>query len=572
MAGEMTSISDSRENTALAGTDPPINSDRRGTIRSLSESFISLFIAVLLFRSFAAEGYMISTGSMAPCLLGFHKRVECPTCRELFAFGVAYDTDDPDEADELIRARSRAVCPNCGQTGIDLSEVPRNHGDQLLVNKQAYQYRSPQRWEVIVFRNPAKPTEAYVKRVVGLPGERIQLSEGDVTINGRLARKDYEQQRAMRILVHNHDHRPKRDSGFQPHWRPSPEDAVHLREATEPAGWQVDGNGFALKQGQERRPDHEPYRWVEYRHWVRSGGMHDTSVTLQDWPVGVEVSSVPPVGLRYDPESKALSCTGGLSESALTEILALTDDEMFHAAMRQLYELSHFAPLTDEYGYNPVEGGAVPNLVRDVMVSCRVQILNGSGEFAIQMTDGARNFACVMDASRREIRLLVGDDEKPLTTGDWPKSLDKGTPIVEMSIIDQQIVLAVDGQLAMPPFPIEIPPETPIPRCAVRVGGRGLDVHVDQLKLYRDVYYTTARGRNGVIRPFVLDEDQFFMLGDNSPVSHDSRRWDDAPVDRSLLLGKPFLVHLPSKPGRLRIWSYEMHLRMPDVERVRFLR
>ena len=567
----MTSNSDLRDKTAPA-TDPPVDADRRGTIRSLSESFISLFIAVLLFRTFAAEGYMISTGSMAPCLLGFHKRVECPTCKELFAFGVAYDTDDPDDADELIRARSRAVCPNCGQTGIDLSEVPRNHGDQLLVNKQAYQYRSPRRWEIIVFRNPAKPTEAYVKRVVGLPGERLQLSDGDILIDGRLMRKDYEQQRAMRILVHNHNHRPRRDPGFQPHWRPSPEDVVHLREASEPAGWQVDDDGFLLSQGQERRPDQEPYRWVEYRHWIRSGGLHDTSVTLQEWPRGVEPSAVPPVGLRYDPQSRTLSCTGALQESALKEILALTDDETFQAAMRQLYEASHLAPLTDDYGYNPVEGGAIPNFVRDVMVSCRVRIENGSGEFAIQMTDGTHNFACVMDASRREIRLLVDDEDEPLVTGDWPKSFDKGAPIVEMSIIDQQIIVAVDGQLVMQPWPLEIPSETPIPRCAVRIGGRGLDVHIDQLKLYRDVYYTTARSRNGVIRPFILNEDQFFMLGDNSPVSHDSRRWDDAPVHRSLLLGKPFLVHLPSKPGRLKIGSYEMHLRLPDTERIRFLK
>ena len=117
---------------------PRFDADRRGALRSLVESFLSLFVAVLLFRTFAAEGYMISTGSMAPCLLGFHKRVECPTCGETFPFGVAYDTDDETKSEELVRGRSRAICPNCGQRAIDLSEVPRNHGDQLLVNKQAF--------------------------------------------------------------------------------------------------------------------------------------------------------------------------------------------------------------------------------------------------------------------------------------------------------------------------------------------------------------------------------------------------------------------------------------------------
>ena len=79
MAGEMTLNSDSQENPEWTATDRH-DPDRRGVIRSLTESLVSLFIAVLLFRTFVAEGYMISTGSMAPCLLGFHKRVECPKC------------------------------------------------------------------------------------------------------------------------------------------------------------------------------------------------------------------------------------------------------------------------------------------------------------------------------------------------------------------------------------------------------------------------------------------------------------------------------------------------------------
>ena len=76
--------------------------DRRGTFRALTEAFVSLFVAVLLFRTFAAEGYMISTGSMAPSLLGFHKRVVCPTCGITFPFGTAYDTDEDPEANVAV--------------------------------------------------------------------------------------------------------------------------------------------------------------------------------------------------------------------------------------------------------------------------------------------------------------------------------------------------------------------------------------------------------------------------------------------------------------------------------------
>ena len=95
---------------------------------------------------------------------------------------------------------------------------------------------------------------------------------------------------------------------------------------------------------------------------------------------------------------------------------------------------------------------------------------------------------------------------------------------------------------------------------------------VSQIKLYRDVYYTDTRGRHAVSRPFELKDNEFFVLGDNSPVSHDSRRWENPVVRRSLLVGKPFLVHLPSMPGTLRVGSRELHLRLPDWQRIRFLR
>ena len=570
--GTTSRATSSRSVESRPGNSPRFDPDRRGAVRSLVESFISLFVAVLLFRTFAAEGYMISTGSMAPCLLGFHKRVECPTCGATFPFGVAYDTDDESRADELARGRTRAICPNCGQKAIDIAEVPRNHGDQLLVNKQAYLYRSPQRWEIVVFRNPAKPTEAYVKRVVGLPGEKIQLSDGDVVIDGQLARKSFDRQRAMRILVHDHDHRPKSDPGFQAHWQPVAAEAVDVSETTKPTGWRAAGDGFVLRQGNERRPDREPFHWVEYRHWIRAGGLHETSVPLTHWPEEVQPSSVPPAGLRFDPKTATLSCTGALVINVAQRITDLTEDGPFRTAIGELYEASHVAPLIDNYGYNPNEGGAVPNPVRDVMLSARVQWESGAGEFAVQLTDGSQNFTVVFDASRREVRLFAGDGEEPVATGDWPKSLDKAAATVEASLFDKQIIVAVNGQPLMEPWPFETPSGTPAPRSAVRFGARGLDVRVDQLKLYRDVYYTSSRARHGVNRPHELGDDDFFMLGDNSPVSHDSRRWDEAPVHRSLLLGKPFLVHLPSKPGRLRIGDREMHLRLPDTERVRFLK
>src|SRR5579859_7755741 len=74
--------------------DTAIQSRREpgGGLRALGEAIICLYIAVILFRTFEVEGYIISTGSMAPSLLGFHKRVVCPSCGFTFALGIAVDT------------------------------------------------------------------------------------------------------------------------------------------------------------------------------------------------------------------------------------------------------------------------------------------------------------------------------------------------------------------------------------------------------------------------------------------------------------------------------------------------
>lgn len=568
---------------ATSFTDP----DRRGTIRALGEAFISLFVAVLLFRTFAAEGYMISTGSMAPCLLGYHKRVVCPTCQMIFPFGTAYDTDEDPEANLPMTSRLHAVCPNCGQPGIDVSEVPRNHGDQLLVNKQAFLYQSPKRWEVIVFRNPAHPTEAYVKRAIGLPGERIQIVGGDVVVNGQVARKSYSQQVATRILVHDHDFQPIDDPEFQPHWQiVDPEQEVTLR--TNSLSWSAKKSSFAFHGEKVRRPDKESFAWVEYHHWMRSGGMHDTTVPLDQWPDSLDSASVPKAGLRYDPRKGEFSVTGTLSQEIARQLLAMTDDDAFRNAVRELYEASHIVAVTDEYGYNPADEAGTPNPVRDLMVSMKIDPEGGAGEFVIEITNGATVFAVVFDMIRREVHLFAeplpegtalnsqpigfAPKSEPVASAPWPKSLSTNGGTVEVSLFDKQVLVAIDRETLMDPWPFELPSGGQPPRIPIRFGARGLDIKVSQLKVFRDVYYTDARARHAVNRPYELSDEEYFVLGDNSPVSHDSRRWEKPGVHRSLLIGKPFLVHLPSKPGRLRFGNHEMQLRIPDWERIRFLK
>jgi len=54
--------------------------------------------------------------------------------------------------------------------------------DYLLIDELSYRFREPERGEVIVFKYPDNPKEHFLKRIIGLPGERIKIAEGEVII------------------------------------------------------------------------------------------------------------------------------------------------------------------------------------------------------------------------------------------------------------------------------------------------------------------------------------------------------------------------------------------------------
>ena len=54
--------------------------------------------------------------------------------------------------------------------------------EYLLVDEISYRFRSPQRGEVVIFHFPRDPKQYYIKRIIGLPGEKIVISDGKVTV------------------------------------------------------------------------------------------------------------------------------------------------------------------------------------------------------------------------------------------------------------------------------------------------------------------------------------------------------------------------------------------------------
>lgn len=121
----------SLERAQLKGRDlrPGLQRKPLSALFDQIESLASALVIVLLVWHFALEAFRIPSGSMAPTLSG-----------------------DP------------------------------VWGDRVFVDKFAYEFRDPVRWEPTVFRYPLRRSDPYVKRLIGLPGEELLIAQGDIYV------------------------------------------------------------------------------------------------------------------------------------------------------------------------------------------------------------------------------------------------------------------------------------------------------------------------------------------------------------------------------------------------------
>lgn len=64
-------------------------------------------------------------------------------------------------------------------------------GSRILINRLAYTFEEPERGDVVAFYWPDDPTQIYLKRVMGVPGDTIQGLDGMVYVNGLPLTEDY---------------------------------------------------------------------------------------------------------------------------------------------------------------------------------------------------------------------------------------------------------------------------------------------------------------------------------------------------------------------------------------------
>src|SRR5271166_4524660 len=205
--------------------------------RETVEAIVVALILALVVRGFEAQAFVIPTGSMAPTLMGRHKELSCPQCGFVYSVNASQEVEGP----SLPRQVFSGICVNCRYQARGLTEAPSFKGDRILVMMFPYDLpflpgsSPPERWDVVVFRYPEEPEVSYIKRLVGLPGETIRITHGDIYVKPpggdayALTRKPLKHQSAMQINVYDDRHQ-SRTLAADPQWR---------RWRSQADGWQT---------------------------------------------------------------------------------------------------------------------------------------------------------------------------------------------------------------------------------------------------------------------------------------------------------------------------------------------
>ncbi len=405
---------------------------------------------------------------------------------------------------------NHVACPNCGKR-LSLADARDINGDRLLVDKNVFNIRSPRRWEMAVFHcpdtDPKEYRKPYVKRVVGLPGETLLIDDGEVYADGELLRKDLPELRETRVLVF--------DMAFVP----------------EPGGW----NQRWLVEPPENDPRLPP----------ASG--------RQPEPADNSVVKGGVLTLNADSPQQSVGAT----------YRHWNLDERKEEVIRAW----------NSYDGLPRYFGQLP-AVHDFSLECEVEVVTAfpDATFACRLLDGADSVnAEVSVGPKASGRIVVGQDSKGPLASVRGASLELGsTHRVEFSFVNRRAILAIDGKTMLPPA--DLPPATKRGevRRPLQLGARGCKLVIRNLKLYRDTHYTQF-GEHGTQHPAVLGPHEFFMLGDNSGNSQDSRKWPSPAVPEAEFIGKPFLIHQPLRPARVTIWGEERLFQTVDWSRLRWL-
>jgi signal peptidase I len=592
-------------------------------VRETIESIVIAFVLAFLFRTFEAEAFVIPTGSMSPALQGRHKDVDCSECGYRFRVSASEEEGDAAQQQLAIVRNPRVngirkqqalqemrmhdtlggICPMCRQTMIfrtdleggvpnfvnlnGVEDQPSYPGDRILVNKYGYAFQEPQRWDVVVFKFPGNGEMNYIKRLVGLPGETLRVYQGDVFSGPLDNGEDFhiEQKPAGKVAtmlqtVHDTDYEPTilHQAGWPQRWAPTDD------------GWEVD-----LQPGEQTvqqqflvDTDDDSIAWLRYRHMVP---------TDKDWGVARTIAK----SEDFDPQMKARWLEGARPQ-------LIRDFNSYNARKIRNHVLN--------MGWTTPQRYLGMHWVGDLAVDCEVQIEKPQGELVLDLVEAGKHFFCTIDINSGVATLGIDaeDDYHPSATTSVNST---GSYRLRFANVDDRLLLWVDGDavdFGDTTYDVDSlfgERKQMIPRTSaddpgdlspVGVGARGAALKVTRLQVLRDIYYVATKWsdtqnitdyRTGQFRvelpdgtqlpaltssrqlfvepatwprfltrqhvEFPIEENQFFVMGDNSPESMDCRLWKGNPrskgvpggayLDRRLLTGKAVCVFWPHSWG-----------------------
>ncbi len=489
--------------------------------RALGGIILSVCLVVMI-HVWLLEAFVVPTGSMAPVLAGHHRAATCPCCGHTVRVGRHPNDGEGNAGNECYR---EASCPNCGHGPLLLGNVREAQGDHILVNKSVFVFRRPRRWEVVVFKLFGK---IFVKRIVGLPGEWLTIVDGDVFVNDRLVHKTLAEFKAARILLF--------DNNFLP----------------EPRGGS--------------------YCW-EY----------EASPRLQIADCRLQIAG--PAPFQICNLQSAICNRDNLPYDISKDLLL---DGSHCPDRRHWLSFRHFSmktgkdePIHDEYAYN----GGFPRgeaAVRDFMLDGDLEVMQGTGTALLAISDGGDTMVLELPVGQQgEARLYRQQgSELPPRECQGPAVAQRMVELtagrtyhLELALVDRRLTATINGREIFQPLDLAAAAKRHKVDRPVSLGVRGATARFRNVRLYRDVHYTQA-GHNAVRGNVVrLGADQYFVMGDNSPNSEDSRFWpNQGAVPGQNLVGKVFAVHLPSRVLVGHVWNVLWHCQAPDWERVHWLR
>jgi signal peptidase I len=527
------------------------------SIRETFSSIIIAFAMAFIFRAFVIEAFVIPTGSMAPTLLGEHAEFVSDQTGARWQVGPWMDGDRPVSRYTVHDPMTASNPPAVVESGVSAARSPAYEidqeiertraGDRILVLKYLPFVFEPKRFDVVVFKNPTDPTVNYIKRLTGLPGEQWAVIDGDVFTrplpggNGRptaadldqqggtwamegwsIARKPEEAQRAVWMPVHDTARapvNPVRD-GFT--WYTSPWRAMSP-EGRATSGWEgLDGP----------TPEHT------------LPGLTRLEWDSETWPI-----------VDYYPYNERYRRTGDRIVPLVPATFGVGDIRVRTALEPIGQDLERLAIRIDarEHAFRALIAGGSARIEMRPLESPDPESWTLLSEASIDPLPASEVTHVEFWHADQALWLFVGGEKVAYATYDW-------TPI-------QRFELA-SGQPLNAQAPIVPPPSAyRSARPAIALVG---PVRLHHLAVDRDLYYQTTRGDSQLpvrgshptLDLAILENGQYFVCGDNSASSQDSRLLGEpspwvsplgAPagvVPDELMLGRAFFVYFPAVERR----------------------